>query len=156
MKLLLLRHAEAVPGDGLDPHRVLTSRGETQAKAMAMRVQATLPEARVVSSPWTRARQTAETIALGLQCPVSELSSLTASAGIEEAAAALEPLFASAAPLVAVTHQPLCGQLIGWLTEGHPHGLGISTCSGALLELEWPARGMARLLAWYDSVESGS
>jgi len=156
VKLLLLRHAEAVPGDGLDPRRMLTTRGEAQAEAMAVRVLAALPGARVVSSPWVRARQTAEPIARQLQCSVSELQSLTASCGIEEAATALEPLFASAASLVAVTHQPLCGQLIGWLTEGHPHGLGISTCSGALLELEWPARGMARLLAWYDSVESGS
>ena len=151
MKLLLLRHAEAVPGDGLDPRRELTPYGKAQAKAMAVRVQAALPEARVVASPWIRARQTAEAIALELQCPVSELQPLIASAGIEEAAAALEPFFATAEPLVVVTHQPLCGQLIGWLTEGDRQGRGISTCSGALLELEWPARSMARLLAWYDS-----
>lgn len=150
MKLLLLRHAEAVPGADLDAARVLTAAGEAQAAAMALRVSALFAGVHVVSSPWQRAQQTAARIAQSEGCLASVSSALTPEVSVETAAAALEVWFSEVEALVVVTHQPLCGRLINWLIEGDKVGVSIAPCSGALLELEWPAQGMARLLNWYD------
>lgn len=150
MKLLLLRHAQAVAGGDLDPDRVLTPVGERQAAAMASRVATMLPDACVVTSPWRRAQQTAEATAGELGVGLCVEPALTAKGSVSGATAALESYFPDRQSVVVVTHQPLCGQLISWLTDGNLYGQVISPCSGALLELEWPARGMAHLLSWYD------
>lgn len=151
MKLLLLRHAQAEPGADLDPDRRLTPVGEAQARTMAARVGMLLPNAHVVSSPWLRAAQTGEIIARALGRGVMHVPALTPEGRVSEAAEQLETCFSDSPALVVVTHQPLCGQLLTWLTDGSLHGQAIATCSGALLELEWPARGMARQLSWHDA-----
>jgi phosphohistidine phosphatase len=151
MKLLLLRHAEAVAGADMDSERELTPRGQLQAAAMALRVASTLPDAIVVSSPWRRARQTADHIAQLVGTEPVRLSELTPDVTPLQAAAALESHLDCGNSLVLVTHQPLCGRLISWLTEGRAESLMVAPCSGALLELEWPAAGMARLLGWWDA-----
>ena len=66
MDLLLWRHAEAedLKPDGKDLDRVLTPRGEKQAKRMAQWLDRQLPDmARVLASPARRTEQTA--LALG-------------------------------------------------------------------------------------------
>ena len=151
MKLLLLRHAEAVAGADMDSERVLTPRGQLQAAAMALRVASALPDAIVVSSPWVRARQTADHIAQLVGADPVCLPELTPDVKPLQAAAALESHLDGDKTLVLVTHQPLCGRLISWLTEGRAESVMVTPCSGALLELEWPAAGMARLLGWWDS-----
>ena len=151
MKLLLLRHAQAEPGGDLDPGRRLTHVGEAQAQTMASRVRDLLPDACVVTSPWVRAAQTGEIIAKALGRGVMHLPALTPEGKINEAAEQLETCFADSPSLVVVTHQPLCGQLLSWLTDGSLHGQVVATCSGALLELDWPARAMARQLGWHDA-----
>jgi len=155
MKLLLLRHAQAVVGGDLDPDRVLTPVGERQAAAMASRVFSMLSGACIVTSPWRRAQQTAEIIAQELGTRLVLNDSLTAIGTAPAAAAALESYFSEQGSLIVVTHQPLCGQLISWLTDGNLYGQVVSPCSGALLELDWPARGMARLLNGCDGAVQG-
>lgn len=150
MRLLILRHAEAVSGADLDAMRALTPFGQQQAAALQPRLGELLGDQyRLLSSPWCRAYATAETLAAGREV-VSD-PALTPLGTPREVAQLLEPLFASTQPLVLVTHQPLCGRLIQWLCDGRDQPLGLAPCSGALLELDWPAAGMARLLRWLDS-----
>lgn len=151
MKLVILRHAQAVPGADMDAQRPLTDKGQLQATAMGARVDELLGDFRLLASPWLRAQQTASAIQSGHQA-VAASSALTPAGSPAEVAAVLEPFFDAEQPLVVVTHQPLCGRLIQWLCEGQDQGLLVSPCSGALLELDWPAAGMARQLQWLESV----
>ncbi len=150
MRLLIMRHAEAVTGADHDPDRPLTPRGRLQAQAMRGQLQAVLGDYRLLSSPWTRALATAAELAPSGCDPVTSVD-LIPPASLAAAGGQLESLFDAELPLVVVTHQPLCGRLIHWLTEGRDQGLLIAPCSGALLELDWPAAGMARLVRWLDS-----
>ena len=61
MRLFLVRHAEAAPGEP-DELRPLTDAGRTVARALGERLRTERPEA-VLSSPLLRARETAEAIA---------------------------------------------------------------------------------------------
>ncbi len=150
MRLVILRHAEAVAGADHDPDRPLTSQGVLQARVMRQQLQALLGDYRLLCSPWVRAWTTAAELA-SVGCEAATSLDLTPSASPVAAGALLESLFDNEAPLVVVTHQPLCGRFIHWLTEGRDQGVLISPCGGALLELDWPASGMARLVRWLDS-----
>ncbi len=150
MRLVILRHAEAENGADHDPDRALTSQGVLQARAMQRQLQAVAGNYRLLSSPWKRALMTATELAGGTHLLETSLD-LIPSSSLVEAGAQLEPLFVDETPLVVVTHQPLCGRLIHWLTDGRDQGLPIAPCSGAVLELDWPAAGMARLVRWLDA-----
>src|SRR5437588_12971001 len=65
MRLLIVRHAEAAPGNP-DELRPLTPGGRAQARALGdrLREQGLEPDA-VVSSPLLRARETANALGLG-------------------------------------------------------------------------------------------
>lgn len=152
MRLIVLRHAEAEAGADMDAGRQLTSNGRRQAEFMRSRLVEQVGDYRLLSSPWQRALTTAEILAEGKTVPVN--SELTPSSSLTTAATALESMFVSEQPLVVVTHQPLCGFLIHWLTEGRGLPLSVAPCSGALLELDWPAAGMARLVRWLDTAPS--
>ena len=147
MQLVILRHAEAEPGADNNPDRLLTSVGRQQADAMARQLDQLLGSFRVISSPWVRAAATAAILRAGAPHDLASVA-LQPSAAVPDAAAVLEPLFDAESALVIVTHQPLCGRLIHWLTDGHDQPLAVAPCSGALLELDWPAAGMARLVRW--------
>ncbi|MBA4501912.1 SixA phosphatase family protein [Marinobacterium marinum] len=149
MRLLVLRHAEAVSGADLDPCRELTPQGRVQAQMMASRLESLLGDFRLLSSPWVRARSTAAELTAS-ENEISSALELIPTASVAAVAVRLEPLFATDRPLVLLTHQPLCGRLIHWLTEGQDQPLSVAPCSGALLELDWPAAGMARLVRWLD------
>lgn len=150
MRLILLRHAEAVPGHDLDPDRPLTKRGLYQAQAMGQQISEICSTARVVSSPWLRARETAAEIARALCVQPSSLDSLTPKGTPAMACSELEALWADGEGdvLIVVTHQPLCGCLISFLSEGVSTPLLISPCNGVLLKLDWPAAAMAQQLRW--------
>ncbi|WP_010322929.1 phosphohistidine phosphatase SixA [Marinobacterium stanieri] len=148
MQLVLLRHAEAVPGHDLDADRPLTTRGLQQAQVMGQLLAARFDQVRLVASPWLRACQTAEQLSVALRASVSTLPELTPVGSPEGVAGALEPLWQDDGVLVVVTHQPLCGRLVNWLVDGRDLGLSVSPCCGALLELDWPAAGMALRSHW--------
>ena len=63
MRLYLVRHAKAAPGDP-DELRSLTPEGREQARLLAERLAAERPDA-VVTSPLLRARETAAALGLG-------------------------------------------------------------------------------------------
>ncbi|MEJ7569490.1 MAG: histidine phosphatase family protein [Gaiellaceae bacterium] len=115
MRLFLVRHAEAASGQP-DELRPLTAAGREQARALGERLASASP-AIVLSSPLLRARETAAAIAraTGAELRVDErlapgatlLTLLEAADGLGE-------------PLVAVGHQPDCGEIAAELTGGVP------------------------------------
>lgn len=116
MRLYLVRHAEAAPGEP-DELRVLTSRGRAQARELGARLAAERPAA-VLSSPLLRARETAEAVARASGAPVvvdERLASGATAAGVQ--AAAVE-VAAGSRPVVAVAHQPDCGRIAAELSGG--------------------------------------
>jgi phosphohistidine phosphatase len=113
MRLILVRHAEAAPGDP-DDLRPLTDTGRATARELGERL-AELEPRTVICSPLLRARETAEAIARasGVPVEVEELLAPGADAdGLREAAAGRE------GPLVAVGHQPDCSEIVLALTGG--------------------------------------
>ncbi|MGI9111161.1 MAG: phosphohistidine phosphatase SixA [Gaiellaceae bacterium] len=119
MRVFLVRHAEAAPGHP-DELRPLTSAGREQARALGERLAAVAP-AVVLSSPLLRARETAAAIAraTGAELRIDErlAPGATLAALLEAVHGLPEPL---ATPLVAVGHQPDCGEIAAALTSGEP------------------------------------
>ena len=111
MRLILVRHAEAAAGEP-DELRPLTPAGRKAAQALGARLAARRPQA-VVSSPLLRARQTAEPIAraAGVEAAVdARIGPGATLESLREAVAALGD------PVVAVAHQPDCGEIVLALT----------------------------------------
>jgi phosphohistidine phosphatase len=107
VRLFLVRHAEAAPGEP-DALRPLTPGGRTSARALGARLAAEQPDA-VVSSPLLRARETAEQIAraAGLVAAVDErLAPGATAAGLREAINGLGET------VVVVAHQPDCSEIL--------------------------------------------
>ena len=107
MRLILVRHAEAAPGDP-DDLRPLTPAGRDAARRLAERLAALEPDA-VVSSPLLRARETAQPIAeaAGVDPEVDERLAPGATADDLRAAVA-----GRGATVVAVGHQPDCSAAV--------------------------------------------
>jgi phosphohistidine phosphatase len=103
MRLFLVRHAEAAPGEP-DELRPLTSAGRAAARDLGERLAGEHPTA-VVSSPLLRARETAEQIAraAGLTPEADERLAPGASAADLEAAVADR-----GDTVIAIGHQPDC------------------------------------------------
>jgi phosphohistidine phosphatase len=116
VRLLLVRHAEAAPGDP-DAARALTARGREQAGELAARFAAERPAA-VLSSPLLRARETAEAIARASGAPVVVDERLGFGATAEGVSAAAREVAAGSQTVVAVAHQPDCGRIAAELTGG--------------------------------------
>ncbi|HXK15990.1 MAG TPA: histidine phosphatase family protein [Gaiellaceae bacterium] len=111
MRLFLVRHAEAAPGEP-DELRPLTPAGRAVARDLGERLAPEHPDA-VVSSPLLRARETAEQIAraAGLTAETDERLSPGATAEDLRAAVARR-----GETVVAVGHQPDCSAIVLTLT----------------------------------------
>ena len=118
MDLILLRHGRA--GDrrewrGDDRQRPLTADGVERTTAVLTRLRPAIGLDAIWTSPWTRARQTAD-IAAGLwSLPVVERSWLAGDAS--GPGARLQALVAAEPParLLLVGHEPDLGELVGHL-----------------------------------------
>ena len=114
MRVYLVRHAEAAPGDP-DHERPLTTMGLEQARRVGERLATETPRpVAVLTSPLLRARQTAELIAtpLGLEPEDDERLAPGATAAGVRAAGARH------GDTVVVGHQPDCGRIASELTGG--------------------------------------
>jgi phosphohistidine phosphatase len=113
VRLFLVRHAKAAPGSP-DELRSLTPDGREQARELAERLAAERP-AVVLSSPLLRARETADAIAraAGAQLRVDDRLAPGATA-----AGLLEALEGADGTVVAVGHQPDCGEIAAALSGG--------------------------------------
>jgi phosphohistidine phosphatase len=115
MRLYLVRHADAAPGDP-DELRPLTPHGRQQARDVGARLAAQGAEgATVVTSPLLRARETAEEIARALGTtpePDERLAPGATADGVRELASE------HGGTVVAVGHQPDCSRVAAALTGG--------------------------------------
>jgi phosphohistidine phosphatase len=112
MRLVLVRHAEAAPGDP-DELRALTPEGHEQARRLGERLRAegVEPDA-VLTSPLLRARETATELGFGDPQPLDELGP----------GATVDDIWTAIAgrgeTLVVVGHQPDCSRITAALRGG--------------------------------------
>jgi phosphohistidine phosphatase len=156
MRLVIIRHAIAGDRDAFaaesslpDAERPVTAEGRKKMRANARGLRAVVPDLGILAtSPYTRARETAEIVADvydGL--PVTEVPAL-AHGGPRDGL--LEWLSAQRAESVAlVGHEPDLGGLIAWLVTGEvapfvtlkKGGASLLVCEGppgpGLAELSW-------------------
>jgi phosphohistidine phosphatase SixA len=111
MRIFLVRHAEAAPGEP-DDLRPLTPEGKAVARELGERLAAQKPDA-VVCSPLLRARETAEQIARAAGLEVEPEEQLAPGAGITDLSAAVS---GRGATVVVVGHQPDCSEIVLALT----------------------------------------
>ena len=115
MRLYLVRHAEAAPGDP-DETRPLTSEGREQARALGARLRHEDASPSVVlTSPLLRARETGAELAKALDVESKPEDRLAPGASVEDVRAAVE---GRGEQVVVVGHQPDCGQIAAALTGG--------------------------------------
>jgi phosphohistidine phosphatase len=110
MRVLIVRHAEAAPGQP-DELRPLTAEGEKHARALGARLRRSgfAPEA-VVTSPRLRALQTAAALGFGEPEVDDRLAPGASAAGVRGAAAGRGD------PVVLVGHEPDCSRAVLDLT----------------------------------------
>ena len=115
MRLYLVRHAEAAPGEP-DELRPLTPQGREQARELGrrMRDELTRPEA-IVTSPLLRARETGGELSRALDVEDEPDDRLAPGATADDVRAAL---VGRGDPVVVVGHQPDCGRIAAALTGG--------------------------------------
>jgi phosphohistidine phosphatase len=107
MRLFVVRHAEAAPGDP-DELRPLTAAGRATARVLAARLAAEEVEV-VLSSPLLRARETAGEIAQAAHVQVEVDDRLAPGATPDGVRAAVA---GRGETVVAVGHQPDCSELV--------------------------------------------
>ena len=111
MRIFLVRHAEAAPGDP-DDLRPLTAEGNAVARELGERLAAHKPDA-VVCSPLLRARETAQHIARAAGLEAEPEEKLAPGAGITDLSAAVS---GRGGTVVVVGHQPDCSEIVLALT----------------------------------------
>lgn len=115
MRIYLVRHAEAAPGEP-DEARRLTPQGRNRARDVGKTLAARTPRpAAVLTSPLARAVETAELIAaaLGLEPePDNRLGPGATAEGVRAAVAGRGDA------IVVVGHQPDCGRIAATLAGG--------------------------------------
>jgi len=120
MRLILLRHGVAVERDewhGDDAERPLSKAGIHQATMTLKRVRPLVKAIEIWTSPWVRARATAELASAIWKLPLREAPWLAGEAATPKQM--LEQL-ATAPDVVLVGHEPDLGVLAGVLVGGKP------------------------------------
>jgi phosphohistidine phosphatase len=115
MRLYLVRHAEAAPGDP-DELRPLTQDGHRQARELAKRMLSEdAAPAVILTSPLLRARETGGELARAFDIDSIPDERLAPGASVDDVRAAVE---GRGMQVVVVGHQPDCGQIAAALTGG--------------------------------------
>jgi phosphohistidine phosphatase len=127
MRVLIVRHAEAAPGMP-DELRALTAAGREQARILGetLRESGFLADA-VVTSPFLRARETADALALARPAVDERLAPGATPDALRQAAAG------RGETVVLVGHQPDCSQAVAAFTGGPEPPF--APCGHALVEL---------------------
>ncbi|CAI8931101.1 MULTISPECIES: phosphohistidine phosphatase SixA [unclassified Pseudomonas] len=144
MKVWVLRHGEAQPyGSRPDSERALTPHGCEEALRSAARLIGE-PLTAIYASPYLRAQQTAQLVreALGFVPDIRTVEWLTPDSRPQAVAEQL----ASVDNVLLVSHNPLVGNLLGFLQHGHvQEPVAVRTAGLAELEGEWPLAGLMKL-----------
>ena len=111
MRVFLVRHAEAAPGEP-DELRRLTPAGRDAARALGARLATSHPTA-VVSSPLLRARETADLIARACKLEATTDDDLAPGATTDMLREAARD---KGETVIAVGHQPDCSEIVLELT----------------------------------------
>lgn len=111
MRLFLVRHAKAAPGEP-DELRPLTAEGRATARALGLELRAVKLDA-ILSSPLLRARETAEAIAraVGVEAEVDERLAPGADGDVVRTI-----IEGKGESVVVVGHQPDCSEIVFVLT----------------------------------------
>lgn len=153
MKIVLVRHGEAVPFSADDASRALTDRGLVQARATAewlLREMEGTGRARLLASPYRRAQETAGEIGGLLGLPVHTLVAITPEGDPRLALAAIEREGAEDEVVLVISHMPLVAALAAWLESGVlAAGRGFGLAEARIFEAELPAPGLATLRSVY-------
>ena len=117
MRLYLVRHAQAAPGEP-DDLRPLTPEGREQARALGERLrdEDARPDA-VLTSPLLRARETGGELANAFELEAEPDERLAPGASVEDVRAVVE---GRGQRVVVVGHQPDCSQIAAALTGSKP------------------------------------
>ncbi len=149
MEIWLLRHASAEDraDSGRDADRTLTEDGHKRAREVARGLAELEPGIELIlTSPFERARQTAEPVAraLHLTSKLRETQALEPSSDPEEVLGELRA--EKAGVILLVGHEPHLGALLGRLISGRA-GLEIPMKKAAVARLSWEGTGPATLRA---------
>ena len=145
MMFLLMRHGEAEYSISSDFDRRLTDSGRAEVRQVSERLaDRNIEIERVVVSPYTRARETAEIVRQSLSLPEAAISEgITPDRSPAEAVAALDGLRQNCECFLAVMHQPIISRLILYLTGVDQP---MATSNVAVLETEVVERGCCELI----------
>jgi len=115
VRLYLVRHAEAAPGEP-DELRALTPAGRERARALGERLrdEGVRPDA-VLTSPLLRARETGVELARSLDVDSEPHELLAPGADLDDVRRAVA---GRGEHVVAIAHQPDCGQIAAQVTGG--------------------------------------
>ncbi|TWD44717.1 phosphohistidine phosphatase SixA [Pseudomonas sp. SJZ131] len=146
MKIWVLRHGEAEPhGSRPDSERALTDHGREEV----LRTAADLighPITAIYASPYLRAQQTAELVrdALGFLPEIRTVEWLTP----DNRPQAVAEQLVSVDNALLVSHNPLVGNLLGFLQHGHVQDPeAVKTAGLAELEGDLPLAGAMKLMS---------
>jgi phosphohistidine phosphatase SixA len=115
MRLYLVRHAEAAPGQP-DELRPLTQQGRAQARSLGERLrEEDAAPAVVLTSPLLRARETGDELARAFGVEAEPDERLAPGASVDDVRAAVQD---RGDQVIVVGHQPDCGQVAAALTGG--------------------------------------
>jgi phosphohistidine phosphatase len=143
--LWLLRHGQAEAHAASDAQRELTERGRQEALQSAAHLIGQ-PLAVIIASPYVRAQQTAEVVRqqLGFERAIITAAWLKPAGDVGEVIRQLDAY--EGQDVLLVSHQPLIGDLGGFLQHGHrQQPLPMHTASLAQLQGELIAAGTLQL-----------
>ena len=136
MKLYIVRHAQPVDGDQMDPTREITPTGKKQAKMMGRWLKKQVPAHNLLlQSNMKRSQQTAKHIGKKLDLEPVTTSALDPDAKPEDALAEIQRLGAGKKSVVVVSHSPLVQHLVAHMT-GMPNSSPIHFPHAAVAHLE--------------------
>jgi phosphohistidine phosphatase len=146
MKIWLMRHGQAEAMAASDPQRALTEQGRVEAAAVARLLEGKQLD-NILASPYLRAQQTAAIVSRHLAWTkgIATAAWLTPD---DEPRLVLDFLAErDEQHLLLVSHQPLLGQLISLLVDGHKGAhYPMPTAGLACIETDFPAAGIGQLL----------
>jgi phosphohistidine phosphatase len=157
MNLFILRHGIAVepgtPGYENDADRPLIPKGERRLRSAAAAMKKLeLSFDLILSSPFVRARQTAEIVAseLKLKKRVEFFDGLVPGGNPKALIHALNELKPAPENILLVGHEPYLSQLISLLASGHADAAAVEMKKGGLCKLEVGELrlGQCARLAW--------
>jgi phosphohistidine phosphatase len=140
MRLAIMRHGDAVDAEdwhGSDPDRPLTKDGANRATKALRALRRVIRAEEVWTSPWSRARSTAELASTILKLPLIEVPWLAGGAASNKER--VEHLRGKLDVLI-IGHEPDLGELIGHLIGGGK--VPLSKAGVAILKGDAAAGGM--------------